>query len=96
MSVNLRCEGVPLRQTTTDETEEIFSPDPWGTPLGGWEGVAARYILWLEERRARSAKPPTPWYTDPEWVRWTEEIEAFRAEVDRAIREARPLRFYRR
>lgn len=95
MSMNLYCEGVHLLQTPTLVTEEILAWDEWGQPRGGWEGVANRYIAWLESERAKCAKPPTPWYTDPTWVWWTETIEEFRAVVEQAKREKRVLRFSR-
>ena len=95
MSMNLHCEGLRLRQTTTEETDRILSWDKWGQPQGGWEGVADRYIAWLMERRAKCAKPPTRWYTDPVWEEYTQEIDEISQAVAQAKRENRKLQFYR-
>jgi hypothetical protein len=50
MSMNLRSDALPLRQTNTWESNLIFSANEYGDPDGGWEGVARRYLFWAKMR----------------------------------------------
>lgn len=53
MSMNLACSVVSLPQISTWESRLIFSPNQYGGPDGGGEGVARRYVFWCRAQQQR-------------------------------------------